>query len=84
MSQMAQIDTVTLVNLVTGEKTVPEFLGPDCRAPSIADALVRLLADNDARDAQKKAMSQTMIALGQGEDPPGLRAAHSVLKVISR
>ncbi len=82
MSRMAQIDTVTLVNLVTGSKPVPEFLGPACRAPEIADALIRLLSDPTAREAQVAAMSQTMSELGRGQDPPGLRAARSVLGMI--
>ncbi len=79
MSRLARIDTVTLVNLVTGGKPVPEFLGPDCRPPKIADAVIRLLGDPTAREAQKAAMAETMKALGQGEDAPGLRAAKSVL-----
>ena len=82
MSRMAQIDTVTLVNLVVGAKAVPEFLGPDCRAPLIADALVRLLSDPDAREAQVLAMEETMRALGGGGYPPGDRAAQSVLAAI--
>ncbi|GAB1363297.1 lipid-A-disaccharide synthase [Rhodobacter sp.] len=32
MRRMARIDTVTLVNLVSDTRTVPEFIGPDCRA----------------------------------------------------
>ena len=82
MRRLALIDTVTLVNLVTGGKPIPEFLGERCRPPLIADALVRLLADPAAREAQQAAMAETMQALGQGDEPPGLRAARSVLKAL--
>jgi len=82
MSRMAQINTVTLVNLVTGAKPVPEFLGPECRASSIANAVIRLLSDANARDLQKQAMAETMVALGQGDEKPGIRAARSVLGAL--
>jgi lipid-A-disaccharide synthase len=83
MSRMLKVDTVTLVNLVTGTQTIPEFLGPQCQPAPIAEALSKLLGDKTARAAQITAMSDAMKALGRGEDAPGLRAARSVLKVLS-
>jgi lipid-A-disaccharide synthase len=83
MKRMVRVDTVTLVNLVSETRTVPEYLGPDCRPAPIADALHRLLTDPAARAAQKAAMATTMQRLGQGDDPPGLRAARAVLRVAS-
>lgn len=79
MRRMALIDTVTLVNLVAESRTVPDFLGADCRADRIAPALLALLED---RHAQDQAMRLTMERLGRGGEPPGLRAARSVLSVI--
>ena len=79
MKRMALIDTVTLVNLVSESRAIPEFLGPDCRADRIAPALERLLTDPAARAAQAEAMARTMQRLGQGGEAPGLRAARSVL-----
>ena len=80
MRRMARIDTVTLVNLVSGTRTVPEFIGPDCRADRIAPALISLLENGPG--AQADAMEMTMQRLGRGEEPPGLRAARSVLSVL--
>ena len=79
MRKMALIDTVTLVNLVTKTRTVPEFLGERCLASLITPAILRLL-DNDSD--QIDAMRQTMKMLGQGEEAPGLRAARSVLSAL--
>lgn len=76
---MAKIDTVTLVNIVTGRKVVPEFLGPDCQAGPISAALLSLLDDKTARAAQLNAEAETMRKLGQGAEAPGLRAARAVL-----
>jgi lipid-A-disaccharide synthase len=83
MSRLAVIDTVTLVNLVSGEKVIPEFLGPACRAPAIADALLPLLTDKAARDRQVAAMDLTMERLGRGGEAPGLRAAKAVVRVVN-
>ncbi|MEK6216704.1 MAG: lipid-A-disaccharide synthase [Boseongicola sp.] len=79
MSRMAKIDTVTLVNLVTGRKAVPEFLGPACKPKAIAESLGSLLDDDGACAAQIAAMAETMQRLGQGDEPPGVRAARAVL-----
>lgn len=79
MKRAALIDTVTLVNIVSETRVVPEFLGPDCRPAPIAAALDRLMTDPAARKAQRDAADLTMQRLGQGGEPPGLRAARSVL-----
>ena len=81
MRRAALIDTVTLVNLVSESRVVPEFIGPDCRADKIAPALEALLADPSAQAA---AMALTMERLGKGGEPPGLRAARSVLGALRR
>ncbi len=79
ISRMVRTDTVTLVNLVTGRRVVPEFLGPACRPDAIAAALLALLDDPAALAAQRAAMAETMALLGRGGEPPGLRAARAVL-----
>ena len=84
MSRLATIDTVTLVNLVTNTRTVPEFLGPRCKPPAIAAAVIELLSGHAACKAQLDAMAMTMTRLGRGGEAPGLRAARSVLAAISR
>ena len=70
------IDTVTLVNLVSETRTVPEFIGPRCTPDLIAPAVLALLQDRHAQDA---AMTLTMQRLGLDGEAPGLRAARSVL-----
>ncbi|WP_107496089.1 lipid-A-disaccharide synthase [Thalassobius sp. I31.1] len=76
IKRMLKIDTVTLVNLVSETRTVPEFLGENCTAAAIVPAVEALLSDPSA---QKQAMSLTMKRLGRGSEAPGLRAARSVL-----
>lgn len=76
MKRMLLIDTVTLVNLVSDTRHIPEFLAENCRAEAIAPAVVAVL---DHPDAQQAAMAVTMERLGEGGEAPGLRAARSVL-----
>jgi lipid-A-disaccharide synthase len=76
MRRAARIDTVTLVNLVSESRVVPEFIGARCRPDLIAPALERALGQGQDQQA---AMALTMERLGRGGPPPGLRAAQSVL-----
>lgn len=76
MSRMMLTDTVTLVNLVSDRRVVPECLGPECQPDLIAKRLSEVLAKPDAQTA---AMALTMQRLGQGGEAPGLRAARAVL-----
>ncbi|MBW4708777.1 lipid-A-disaccharide synthase [Roseobacter sp. YSTF-M11] len=73
---MALVDTVTLVNLVSDTRVVPEFLGPDCKPDAIGRALLAVMA---SPEAQQAAMEVTMDRLGAGAEAPGLRAARAVL-----
>ena len=79
MRRAALIDTVTLVNLVSETRVVPEFIGERCRADLITPAVEALLADPSP---QEEAMTLVMERLGKGGTPPGLRAAQSVLSVL--
>jgi len=78
MSRMLKTDTVTLVNLVSGRNTIPEFLGPACKPDVVARALNDLIGDPENQAAQRTAMADTMRALGKGAEPPGQRAARAV------
>jgi len=73
---MALVDTVTLVNLVSDTRAVPEFLGPACRPDTIASALCKTI---ESPGAQLAAMDLTMSRLGRGQEAPGLRAARAIL-----
>lgn len=76
IGRMLRTDTVTLVNLVSDTRSVPEFIGKNCDPDAIATALTQLSADPTT---QMAALDVTMERLGQGGDAPGLRAARAVL-----
>lgn len=79
ISRLLRTDTVTLVNLVTESRVVPEFIGENCVPADMAAALDRILA-NPAE--QIAAMALTMERLGLHGEPPGLRAARAILSRI--
>ncbi len=79
MARLLRIDTVTLVNLVSETRAIPECLGPACRPDIIAPQVADLLRNPTARAGQIAAMQVTMARLGEGGEAPGLRAARSVL-----
>jgi lipid-A-disaccharide synthase len=77
IGQMLKIDTVTLVNLVSETRVIPECLGRNCTPDKIARALKDVMR---APQAQETAMRLTMERLGKGGEAPGLRAAHAILE----
>lgn len=77
--RMLRIDTVTLVNLVSDTRAVPEFLGKACEPVRIAKALDALMRDDAAKQAQHAAMALTMDRLGRGQEAPSIRAARAIL-----
>jgi lipid-A-disaccharide synthase len=76
IGRLLLVDSVNLVNLVSETRSVPEFIGARCDPALIAAGFTALL---EAPEAQQAAMAETMRQLGQGEEPPGLRAARAVL-----
>ena len=83
IGMLLKTDTVTLVNLVSETRSVPEFIGRKCQPGPMAQALLHLIEDPAARQAQHDAMDLTMVRLGRGGEAPGLRAARSVLGAIT-
>jgi lipid-A-disaccharide synthase len=80
ISRMMLVDTVTLVNLVSETRTIPEFIGKACTPEAIAAGLEAVIA---APQAQRAAMDATMERLGRGGEDPGLRAARAVLEGLA-
>jgi lipid-A-disaccharide synthase len=76
ISRMLRVDTVTLVNLVSGTRVIPEFIGARCQPDLIAPAVLQILTDPSS---QFEAMALTMDRLGRHEEDPGLRAARAIL-----
>lgn len=81
IGRMLKVDTVTLANLITDTREIPEFIGKNCTPSKIAAALSDVLADSQR---QKTILDETMDRLGKGGLFPGDRAAQSVLSFLER
>ena len=73
---MLRVDTVTLVNLISDTRDIPEFIGNHCKADLITSALLKLLADPHSQD---RTMRKTMELLGRGNIGLADCAAKAVL-----
>ncbi|WP_312528142.1 lipid-A-disaccharide synthase [Paracoccus sp. (in: a-proteobacteria)] len=84
IGMLLKTDTVTLVNLVSETRVVPEFLGKACQPGPIAAKMAEILDRPEERASQLAAMDLTMERLGRGGEAPGLRAARSVIAAIKQ
>ena len=82
VGSMLRVDTVNLVNLVTGTRVVPEFLGKNCRADLLCESLLKLADDAGERKRQLQCFADTLDRLGSGGKEPGEQAADAVLNII--
>ena len=73
---MMKIDTVTLVNLITGNRNIPECIGADFNSEKLFLELVRVFSNNKN---QIKDFKTTMNLLGKNDEAPNIRAANSLI-----
>ena len=74
---MLKTETVNLVNLITGNRNIPECLGANFKSENLFLEMVRVYSNNQN---QIKDFRTTMDLLGQNNEPPNDRAANSLLK----
>ena len=75
---MLKIDTVNLVNLVTGNRNIPECIGSNFNSEKLFLEMVRVYSNNLN---QIKDFKTTMDLLGVNKEPPNVRAANSLLNL---
>jgi lipid-A-disaccharide synthase len=80
IGRMLRVDTVTLANLVTETRLIPEFIGTNCRADRISKGLGEVFNNPDI---QRPILRDTMDKLGKGGPNPGIRAAKSVVSYLN-
>lgn len=84
LRRMIKVPFVNLVNLLLNQPTIPELLQENCEPDKLADALIPLITDREARANQQRAMKEALELLGLGQHPtPSEKAAEAVAKLIS-
>jgi lipid-A-disaccharide synthase len=73
---------ITLINILLQRQAVPEYLQDRATPEKLAAAVERLFRYDVARAAQIEAMNEFAIALGEGGEPPSLRAARVLLEFV--
>ena len=73
-----------LVNLLLDRMAVPELLQNAATPSALADKIVPLLTDPSARAAQIADLDAVAKSLGEGSEPPSLRAAHAILDFVKK
>lgn len=77
---MLRTDTVTLVNLICGNRNIPECIGSNFNQENLFLEMVRVYSNNRCQITD---FSTTMRLLGNTETPPNVRAANSLIKYYS-
>ena len=74
---MLKTDTVNLVNIVTGNRNIPECIGSNFKSEKLFLEMVRVYSNSRN---QIKDFETTMDLLGISKEPPNVRAANSLLR----
>jgi lipid-A-disaccharide synthase len=74
------VSHISLPNIVAGREVVPEFIQARATPDAVAGAALRVLEDDVARAAQRAALLEVRVRLG--EAGAGLRAARAVLREL--
>jgi lipid-A-disaccharide synthase len=82
--RIVRVRYIHLLNLILGRMAVPELIQRDCTPERLADAVARLLDDQEARAAQVADTQAALREIGLGTLSPSRRAAEEVLAVIAR
>ncbi len=75
---------ITLINILLDREAVPEFLQGRATPENLAPAVAKLFGDDSARGAQIEAMKDFGRLLGEGDEPPSLRAARVLLDFVEK
>lgn len=82
--RLLKIDTANLVNLLLGEKAIPEYIQRFLVPETVASTLADLLRPGPAREAQVAAADRALAMLGRDGLPPSTRAARSAIAAAAR
>jgi lipid-A-disaccharide synthase len=70
---------ITLANILLDRPAVPEFIQSACTGDALANGLLPLVTDEQAREKQKRDLAEAVSKLGLGGERPSVRAARALL-----
>ncbi len=85
LPNVIQVDTMVLPNIILEEKVVPEFLDRDVTPAALAEAVLPLLSDGEARSRQLAGFERLDDAMRLDDgDTPSARAAQTIIDVMQQ
>ena len=82
MRRLLKVDAVALVNLLAGQRLVPELLQDRCTPEAIAQTVSDLLDHPERRESMRVKLRAAVARLGDRSPSPSARAAEVVLSAI--
>ena len=73
---LVDVPHFTMVNLIAGERLVPELMQNECTAPRIAEEALRLIEDGPVRSKMIAGLARVSKELERPDDPLELAARH--------
>jgi lipid-A-disaccharide synthase len=77
IQMLMRTDTVNLVNLITGNRNIPECIGANFNSENLFLEMVRVYSNNQN---QVRDFTTAMVLLGENDQPPNVRAANSIIR----
>ena len=81
IQMLMRTDTVNLVNLITGNRNIPECIGANFNSENLFLEMVRVFSNNKN---QIKDFTKTMNLLGKNKEAPNRRAANSLIQFYNK
>jgi lipid-A-disaccharide synthase len=81
-SLVMNVRYITLINILLGREAVPEFLQARCTPDNLADAVVKLFNDKDAKGHELADLDEATAMIGKGGDAPSVRAARAIVDFV--
>ncbi|HTI83510.1 MAG TPA: lipid-A-disaccharide synthase [Acetobacteraceae bacterium] len=82
--RLVKVRYASIINLIAEREVIPEFIQAACTAQRLTGALLPLLDDAEAAQAQRTAMRAVLDQLRPGAGTPSEAAADAVLRVLEQ
>ncbi|NBR32448.1 MAG: hypothetical protein EBT84_09825 [Sphingomonadaceae bacterium] len=76
------VPSIVLANLIIGEQIIPEFIQGDCRPDRLAEHLVPLLRESEARHQQMRGFDRLDQLMAINDQNPSAKAAEVIARYI--
>ena len=85
LKRMIKIKYASLVNIIAGKETIPEYIQSDCNVVNLFSAIKQMLENPDLGEKQVKEASAILKTMGaKSKDKPSAKAAKIIFDTLRR